>query len=538
MNNLHNKEVFIFAAGSIKNNIEYVQYRFNSPALLPINSINLASLLLDFYLTNHKDWKINFVINENDIDDISNELKKYLNKIKIISISDTKGINESIKKVFSNVNSNIDCIVNLVTTVPTSIPEKNQVFLSKDLFTNEFFSLISTHKNICFYKKGGKKKRKDNAFTGIFRTSSSEIIKASSVVKKQNDLLCIVEEIYKSQKLSFKTIDWIDCGHDKNYKKSKSMMLSSRSFNSIDINDDLGILLKKSTKTEKFKNEINFINSLPSKLKNYFPKVISENHNLNSSTAELEYFPYPVLSEYMLYWDIEDEVWENVFKNLKDILSNFKKNKNFISVEDFESFYLDKINQRLDDFSNQLDEKDKFLLNDDKLVINGKTLKNYNILQNQVKLKIQSMYSENDFCIMHGDYCFSNIIFNHKDGIVKLIDPRGSFGSKIGIYGDIKYDLAKIAHSTFGQYDYFISRLYELEIIENKINYSVQKRSNHKLLENLTIQLIDSTGFKHQDIFFIVSLLFISMCSLHDEDYQRQKAFYIHGIKLLNNYLT
>ena len=159
MNNLHNKEVFIFAAGSIKNNIEYVQYRFNSPALLPINSINLASLLLDFYLTNHKDWKINFVINENDIDDISNELKKYLNKIKIISISDTKGINESIKKVFSNVNSNIDCIVNLVTTVPTSIPEKNQVFYQK-IFLLTNFSLISTHKNICFYKKGGKKKEK------------------------------------------------------------------------------------------------------------------------------------------------------------------------------------------------------------------------------------------------------------------------------------------------------------------------------------------------------------------------------------------
>ena len=37
---------------------------------------------------------------------------------------------------------------------------------------------------------------------------------------------------------------------------------------------------------------------------------------------------------------------------------------------------------------------------------------------------------------MHGDYCFSNIIFNHKDGIVKLIDPTGSFGSKIGIYGE------------------------------------------------------------------------------------------------------
>src|SRR5690606_40930853 len=42
--------------------------------------------------------------------------------------------------------------------------------------------------------------------------------------------------------------------------------------------------------------------------------------------------------------------------------------------------------------------------------------------------------------IMHGDFCFSNILFDSRSNRIKLIDPRGiNANGEISIYGDQKY---------------------------------------------------------------------------------------------------
>ena len=73
------------------------------------------------------------------------------------------------------------------------------------------------------------------------------------------------------------------------------------------------------------------------------------------------------------------------------------------------------------------------------------------------KKKILKNYLNNKISFIHGDFCFSNILFKNigEKTSVKLIDPRGSFGKFLNM-GDMYYDLAKLRHSLNGAYEYII----------------------------------------------------------------------------------
>jgi hypothetical protein len=58
--------------------------------------------------------------------------------------------------------------------------------------------------------------------------------------------------------------------------------------------------------------------------------------------------------------------------------------------------------------------------------------------------------------VIHGDPVFTNIFITETG--IKFIDPRGSVGSKLSIFGDIYYDFSKIYQSILG-YDFILNDL-------------------------------------------------------------------------------
>jgi hypothetical protein len=65
---------------------------------------------------------------------------------------------------------------------------------------------------------------------------------------------------------------------------------------------------------------------------------------------------------------------------------------------------------------------------------------------------------------LHGDFCFSNILFDFRAGRVKTIDPRGTDAlGRPSRFGDLRYDLGKLAHSVLGLYDFIVAGFYLLQ---------------------------------------------------------------------------
>ena len=138
---------------------------------------------------------------------------------------------------------------------------------------------------------------------------------------------------------------------------------------------------------------------------------------------------------------------------------------------------------------------------------------------------------------MHGDLCFNNILFEPFSSTIRLIDARGSFGNQSAtIYGDQKYDYAKLSHSAVHFYDYILAGRYQFEIKQENINYSFHTNENYEVIANRCNNQIKKDGYSVNDINFIVGILFLSMTPLHSEDSLRQKLMFIHGLYILNKF--
>lgn len=93
--------------------------------------------------------------------------------------------------------------------------------------------------------------------------------------------------------------------------------------------------------------------------------------------------------------------------------------------------------------------------------VNGRNCRNIYYYRDQLEKKIENLKCEK-FCFIHGDCTFSNLMLR-EDGSPVLIDPRGYFGYT-ELYGDVRYDWAKLYYSIVGNYDRFNLKDFRLEI--------------------------------------------------------------------------
>lgn len=527
-------DVVILAAGSIKDKLHFANFIFDSPALIPINVRSSISYILDFYQMYNV--RIHLVVNEKDKYNVKQEIQ-YYQDVNIVSIKNSKNVNDTLIQTIQLLQIDGEIIINLATTIPTTLVEKHSVLIEDLESLNVDWSSVLINKDISFIYKNNNIKVISNAFMGVFRCHSSILYKSLNTVTDKSDLLNLVEVIHNQTNFSFIKSNWIDCGHEQNFYDAKAKLISSRSFNAIEITPITGIIKKSSKNKEKFKDEIKYIEQLPQDIALFFPSIYSDIKIYeDQASVEMEYYGYNTLAEYMLYWDVKNYTWNKIFFSLEIVLSKFKKYKYSIGRNAYHKFMYEKLISRVEEFKMQLGNDSKLF--DDEIIINGKKYKNINIMMDKIENKVNNLYKENDFCIMHGDLCFNNILYDIKSNIVRLIDARGSFGeSCVGIYGDMKYDLAKLTHSVIGSYDFIVNNLFSLICSDDGFAYKVVRRENYEILYDLNINMIKQLEHNEKDILFLVGILFISMCPLHADDVNRQKVMYLHGLKYINENL-
>jgi choline kinase len=541
--NLPMKNVLILAAGNISNKLSFIKAYYASPALIPINTKPLILYHLEFY--RNYDCKVYLVVNQKDTEHIKRSVNLNEFDFEIIEVPSTHGVNASLHFALSQVPDSAQTVVNLVTSIPTLYPEAQTVFLDTELSYNNDWSCINTGKTETeFLFKSSPTKKLGHAFTGVFSLDTNLLNKAVNQVIHRSDLMEIFAYLNQADSstmssLNFVLDDWIDAGHEINYYQSKLRLISSRSFNSVSVNE-MGVLRKQSTNHPKLKNEVEFMTSVPPQLAILFPRIIdgfTYDSELKKGSYSMEFYGYPSIAELQLFWDLQDEVWTRIFQDLESVIRLFVKEGYSIGKQAYLDFYVGKIGDRVKEFYDQLDDDHKFIVSDD-VSINGTLYKSFYKIKNKLFERIEQLYSENDFCVVHGDFCFNNLLYDVPHRLIKLIDPRGSFGNKYkGLYGDVKYDLAKLLHSAVGGYDYLVNNLYHIDYDGRNISYQIFYKENNNTIADKAKQLVSNLGYSLQDIMLIVGTLFLTMPPLHADSSSRQRVMYLHGIKLINENL-
>ena len=376
-------------------------------------------------------------------------------------------------------------------------------------------------------------------FVGLFGFAKPhyflELLKQYSNVHSEMDTFYQAIFIY-SQEYSFTILhsqNWFDVGHSDNYSKATTSV-AARSFNSIEIDEQRGILKKRSENKEKLVNEIRWYLRIPNKLQYLLPRVYDYSLDLTDPYVSMEYYGYHTLHESLVFGDLPLVKWQAIFQKLLFAINDMgqftvtgERNQFETSLRDI---YLQKTFNRLDMMRNEPDFHSFF---ENTITINGKeyrSLNEYLKMLPQLIEKLVVYTFTGQFNIIHGDLCFANILIEDTYDFIRVIDPRGKFGT-FDIYGDGRYELAKLMHTLEGKYDFIIEDMFDIDVIGNTIEYHV-----HKQIDNITNVFLDvfrESIDNIQAVRLIEATLFLSMIPLHNDYKQRQFAMLATGVMLL-----
>ena len=362
-----------------------------------------------------------------------------------------------------------------------------------------------------------------------------QAVDESTVAGRRTEMSDILNRLrQKRTVLAVEASDWLDCGNPDRQAASHRALLQKRAFNELSVDPILGTITKHSKNAPKFLDEIAYLESLPADLSVLFPRVLDTSKDIQEPWMRMEYYGYPSLSTVFIFENLDPGIWRRIFIHLDQLITqSFMVYKADIVASDIEEMYLTKTLERITSIKGP-PELLSLIQSSRPITINGVRCGNLPELLPRITKIVDLLKESVQGCVIHGDLCLSNILYDPRSGICKFVDPRGSFG-RSGIHGDPRYDVAKLYHSVYGLYDFLVNDLFTVDLSANRATLNIRARGQqHQICSHFESIFMDRSA--RSEILFITGLLFVSMTALHYDAPRRQIAMYLRGLQLLNEF--
>ena len=324
------------------------------------------------------------------------------------------------------------------------------------------------------------------------------------------------------------TGQWFDFGHLQTYYRSKALLTTERAFNSLMITPR--IVTKTSTIPAKIEAESHWMQSVPAHLHIHLPRLLQRSAGRDAS-YQLEYMYLSSLSELFVFGELPPFLWEVIFSSCEEFMSmcrNCKPGRDDVVAAD--GLYLDKTLERLERFAEQqgIDLTAPW-------TINGRPVPGL-VRMAEISASAIPKAAEDDLGILHGDLCFSNILYDFRHELVKVIDPRGMTNSgEFCIHGDMRYDVAKLHHSVVGRYDFIKADRFSCTR-EGRYALALSLPQTPRLgaIESIFRDRLAEWRMDPVQILAISVQLFLSMLPLHADHPAHQHALLANGMRLFS----
>lgn len=311
-----------------------------------------------------------------------------------------------------------------------------------------------------------------------------------------------------------------------------------RNFNSMQ-KGRTGYFLKHSKQKSKMKAEHEFLNTLPTAIRPFYPCCGDYLDDIGNDEAGYEIELVPTL-------DVAKFLINNYFSSeerCKDFIQSIKKYcdavpHKTVSVEEYRQkmteLFIRKGEKRLEAMSkvkciSRLDQIVK-LFGFDSVDKFGKAY--LKLLENDI-----ARMEETEFYCGHGDLFFGNMLYDPSKKLLKLVDPKG--GNASAAIMPIWYDLAKLSHSFMGNYDLMVYGLIT-PFLNNSLELSLMIRKEFKkscqLLSNEFKEFLTRRNLDIRRVRLYEGSLFLSMLPLHEEAPLRMSCQLIRAIEIYKYY--
>jgi hypothetical protein len=245
------------------------------------------------------------------------------------------------------------------------------------------------------------------------------------------------------------------------------------------------------------------------------------------SWYRVEHINAPNLGQFCVSEDLTTLEWDAIFTFLIELLTKFDQPDEYASAWKLEEIFINKGIDRVSKIYSL--EVQKLYVSE--FTLNGKILPP--ILESITSAKKIVSGLPGGVAVLHGDLCFSNILYEKNINKVTVVDPRGGF-SEPSIYGPVIYDVAKLAQSVYGRYEQIVEKEYNLS--KNGSNYSLEidRPKTYDYLENLYRQILKIFNVDEATVKTLAGLLLVATPSLHLDDDNRALALALRGAELLS----
>ena len=325
-----------------------------------------------------------------------------------------------------------------------------------------------------------------------------------------------INQLVKESKIQAVEIEsWLDFGHLHSYFSSRKNFTSERVFNSLIYRN--GYFVKSAIDNKKINAERSWFEALGEPLKIFVPATYSDGDNSYGT----EYLYSLPLSELYLSCRLGAGVWSRIMRSCFDFLDKLHSSSFNDSSASFS------LTKKTEDRVALLPKNIKSKINE-ALDFHGQSFES--LIASADQLFPAHLASRN---FIHGDFCFSNIIYDFRTNRVKVIDPRGcDFNGQQTVFGDPIYDYAKLAHSCVGRYDDLVALRFDKNSLLSNYSLEFLYAVDSDTISNSFNQELRSQNIDLKAVYGVMIHLFLSMIPLHSDSYERQLAFALNALRL------
>lgn len=167
------------------------------------------------------------------------------------------------------------------------------------------------------------------------------------------------------------------------------------------------------------------------------------------------------------------------------------------------------------------------------ICVNGRRCRNVFFFRDVLEHRLEQLRCGR-FHFIHGDCTFSNLILR-ENGSPALIDPRGYFGFT-ELYGDERYDWAKLYYSIVGNYDPFNRKKFSLDIGPDA-GAGIQLSIESNGWEDMEEEFFTLTGADRYEIKLLHAVIWLSLTTYAWQDYDSICGAFYNGLYYLEEIL-
>lgn len=338
------------------------------------------------------------------------------------------------------------------------------------------------------------------------------LLSADTVVEKEN----LIAEFFERGSSVVDYVNFIDLRHPLSLVQFLTNSTETRHFNMTTI--DKGIFRKTSQDVEKMRKEYKFFHAAPEQMKPYLQPTFDYWEADGYAGYSMEHLMVPDAAIQF----VQGSFHESEFEGFVDTFFRFLETRKPGAIDkgavadSANALFLQKMFDRLDMF---LDTEQGKRLNTI-LDVSGRCGNLMQLRQRSEALIRKAIRIDRTERLVfgHGDPCFSNILYDRRIGLMRLIDPRGADALEDGMMHPV-YDVAKFSHSVLGGYDFVNNDLFSC-VLDKSQNLALQLDVAPKpWARQIFTSKLDAAGYDYFVVRAAELSLFMSMLPLHiDQD--------------------